>query len=271
MDTSPLASTSLAAEVAALLPKRHQDEWTVRTAARQDHPDYPAARLANGQRRFLILLTDSGNTTLTAAAPASDTSLAVAGSAPTAVAGAALRSLLPRIDRHIIRLSPPQQQQHRLQHLSEIDALLRELGTPAVRFDQADEATGLSWQCGNASVRFVLRGTSPTGSVSFSGGLGALERFLPPFLPPHPGPGHVRSRPPRGCGGAARRIVATFPHTVEADEDGHVRFSDADGGPLQGWVMPHDINGPTGPTTPVRAGVCGVGIDLMLSALPTFV
>lgn len=267
MATTPLASTTLAADVAALLPKRHQGEWTVSTATREDHP---ATRLANGQRRFHLLLTDTGNTTLTAAAPASDTSLTVVGSAPTAVAGAALRSLLPRIDRHIIRLAPPQQRQHRLHHLTEIDALIRELGTSAERFDQADDTTGLSWQCGDASVSFALRGTSATGSVGFSGGLGALERFLAPFLPPHPGPARVRTSPPRGCGGVARRILATFPHAVEADEDGLVRFSDADGGPLQGWVMPHDINGPTGPRTPVTAGVCGVGLDLMLSALPTF-
>ncbi|WP_330351697.1 hypothetical protein [Streptomyces sp. NBC_00582] len=265
MRTTPLASTALAAEVAALLPKRHQAEWTVTTATRKEHPGPPATHLANGPRRFLLLLTDSGHTTLTAA----DTSLTVESRAPTAVAGAALRSLLPRIDRDIIRLSPPRQRQHRLQHLAEIHELLRELGTSAERFERADDTTGLSWQCGDASVSFTLRGTSATGSVSFRGGLGALERFLAPFLPPHPGPGRVRTHPLRGCGGVARRIVAAFPHAVEADEDGLVRFSDTDGGPLQGWVMPRDINGPTGPTTPVTAGVGGAGIDLMLSVLPT--
>lgn len=262
-------TTTLAADVAALLPKRLHTEWTVSAAHREGHPDHPATRLADGQRRFLLLLTDSGHTTLTAPAPAADTSLTVEGSAPTAVAGAALRSLLPRIDRDIIRLSPPRQRQHRLQRLAEIDDLLRELGTSAERFERADDTTGLSWQCGDAFVSFTLRGTSATGSVSFRGGLGALERFLAPFLPPHPGPGRVRTSPLRGCGGVARRVVAAFPHAVEADEDGLVRFADADGGPLQGWVMPRDINSPTGPTTPVTAGVCGAGIDLMLSALPT--
>ncbi|MFJ8752058.1 hypothetical protein ACIREO_22415 [Streptomyces sp. NPDC102441] len=269
MHTTPLASTALAADVAALLPKRHQDEWTVSSAVRKEHPDHPATRLANGQRRFLLLLTDSGHTTLTAPAPAADTSLTVAGSAPAAVAGAALRSLLPRIDHDIIRLSPPRQRQHRLQYLAEIDSRLRELGTSAQRFDRADDTTGLSWQCGDASVNFTLRGTSATGSVTFRGSLGTLECFLAPFLPPHPGPGRVRTSPLRGCGGVARRVVAAFPHAVEADEDGLVQFADADGGPLRGWVMPRDINGPTGPTTPVSAGICGAGVDLMLAALPT--
>jgi hypothetical protein len=262
-------TTALAADVAALLPKRLHTEWTASAAHREGHPDHPATRLADGQRRFLLLLTDSGHTMLTAPAPAADISLTVADSTPTAVAGAALRSLLPRIERDIIRLSPPRQRQHRLQHLAEISGLLHELGTATQRVDRADDTTSLSWRCGNAAVNFTLRGTSATGSVSFRGGLGALERFLAPFLPPHPGPGRGRTSPLRGCGGVARRIVAAFPHAVEADADGLVRFADEDGGPLQGWVVPRDINGPTGPTTPVTAGVCGAGIDLMLSALPT--
>ena len=78
-------TTTLAADVAALLPKRLHTEWTVSTAHREGHPDHPATRLADGQRRFLLLLTDSGRTTLTAPALAADTSLTVDGSAPTAV------------------------------------------------------------------------------------------------------------------------------------------------------------------------------------------
>ncbi|MFE9138009.1 hypothetical protein [Streptomyces sp. NPDC007355] len=250
---------SLAAEVAALLPRRHNAGWTLSPASAGARP---VARLNNGPRHFL-LVTDSGHTTLHAA----DVSLTVAGSAPAAVASAALRSLLPRIDGAVD--ASPAKQPHRLVYLAEVDTRLRELGTLAQHFGRADNTTRLAWQYGDATVSFTLHGACATGSVSFAGGLETLERFLAPFLPPHPGPGRVRAAPPRGCGGVARRIVAAYPHAVEADTDGLVRFEDADGGPLQGWVMPRNVNGSVGPMTPVTAGIIGAGVDLVLSALPT--
>ncbi|MET9393703.1 hypothetical protein ACGF7W_32475 [Streptomyces sp. NPDC048219] len=256
--------TSLAAEVAALLPQRHNTGWTVSPAS---VAACPAARLSDGPRHFL-LATDGGRTTLLTGTPhTAEVSLTVAGSAPAAVASAALRSLLPRIDGAVD--APPTKQPHRLAYLAEVDTRLRELGTLSQQFDRADNTTGLAWQCHDATVSFTLRGACATGAVSFAGGLEALERFLAPFLPPHPGPGRVRAAVQRGCGGVARRVVAAYPHAVECDADGFVRFADADGGPLQGWVMPRDVNGPVGPRTPVTAGIIGVGVDLVLSALPT--
>lgn len=255
---------SLAAEVAALLPRRHNAGWTLSPASVSARP---AAHLSNGPRHFL-LATDRVRTMLATGTPhTADVSLTVACSAPAAVASAVLRSLLPRIDSAID--PPPAKRLHRLEYLAEIDARLRELDASTRQFDRADNTTGLAWKYSDASVSFTLHGACATGSVSFAGGLGALERFLAPFLPPHPGPGRVRASPQRGCGGVARRIVAAYPHAVESDGDGLVRFTDADGGPLHGWVMPRDPNGPVGPRTPVTAGVIGAGVDLVLSALPT--
>ncbi|GHG13825.1 hypothetical protein ACFFSH_31110 [Streptomyces filamentosus] len=265
MDTPDAAEVmSLAAEVAALLPRRHNADWTVSPVSAAARP---AARLSDGPRHFL-LATDNGHTTLTTGTPhTADVSLTVAGTAPAVVASAALRSLLPRIDGGVD--SPTAKQPHRLAYLAEVDTRLRELGTPTEQFDRADNTTGLAWRFDDASVSFTLHGACVTGAVSFAGGLESLERFLAPFLPPHPGPGRVRATVQRGCGGVARRIVAAYPHAVEADADGLARFADADGGPLQGWVMPRDVNGPVGPRTPVTAGVIGAGVDLVLSALPT--
>ncbi|MGW1615681.1 hypothetical protein ACWCQZ_40785 [Streptomyces sp. NPDC002285] len=256
---------ALASEVAALLPRRHNGAWSVSPASLGIHP---AGLLSNGPRCFL-LITDDGRTTLVTRTPlhTAESALTITGSAPAALASAALRSLLPRIDI-AVHPSPAEQQLHRMHRLSEIRARLCELGADAQQFTRADSTAGLSWQFGDAFVRFTLHGTSATGTVSFAGGLGAVEQFLAPFLPPHPGPGRVQTRPPRGCGGVARRVVAAFPHAVESDQDGLVRFSDADGGPLQGWVTPRDVNGPAGPRTRVMAGVIGVGVDLALAALP---
>ncbi|MFJ6437854.1 hypothetical protein [Streptomyces sp. NPDC091416] len=265
MRTSDSArAMSLAAEVAALLPARHGAGWTFAPAPAAARP---AARLSNGPRH-LLLTPDGGRTMLATGTPdTADVSLTVAGSTPAAVAGAALRTLLPRIDHALD--PPPARRSHRLHYLAEVAARLRELGASPTQFERADHTTALAWQLGDAAVHFSLHGTRPTGTVGFAGRLGVIEQFLAPFLPPHPGPGRVRATAHRGCGGVARRVMAAYAHAVESDADGLVRFTDSDGGPLQGWVMPRDVNGPTGPRTPVTAGVTGVGVDLILSALPT--
>ncbi|MFI5868523.1 hypothetical protein, partial [Streptomyces sp. NPDC051546] len=197
------------------------------------------------------------------------TSLTIEGTAPTAVASAAMRSLLPRIDHHLNSWPGLRQRQVRRQHLSEIKALLRARDIAVREFNRPGDIIGLSWQHGDTTMTVTLHALSATGTLSLRGNLAALERVIVPFLPPCPGPGRVRSRPPHGCGGVARRLLASFPHAVEADQDGLVRFADTDGGPLQGWVMPRTVNSPASPLTPVTAGICGAGIDLMLSALST--
>ncbi|ATM24547.1 hypothetical protein SMD44_p10048 (plasmid) [Streptomyces alboflavus] len=257
-------ATSLAFDVAALLPARRDVAWTVSAASRTGTA--PAARLTNGQRH-LTVMTDNGHTTLTARLSAHDSAaqLTIAGTAPTTAASAVLRSLLPRLDHHIARRSPAQRHLHHTRCAAEIRTRLGELGVTVQQFDRADRTTGLSWQYGDADVTYTLHRATGTGLVSFRGNLAALETFLTPFLPPHPGPGRAPSRPPRGCGSAARRLVAAFPHAVQADADGLTHFTDSDGGPLQGWITPHKVNAPAGPTTPVTAGICGVGIDLLLS------
>ncbi|MFG2986179.1 hypothetical protein ACGFYQ_33845 [Streptomyces sp. NPDC048258] len=262
---------ALAVRVAALLPARNDQPWTVEPYAAW-WSTHPAARLVQAERA-LILVTGSGQTEVAweaAGREAYEPDVRLASVAPELIAREVLRLVLPVLDDEAASRARPGGRQviGRLQALHEIGWAIRERG-PATHNHVGLHANSSVLAWGTPSgVRFAvsMHGTNPVCDVSVTGPVRAVERVLPLFLPM---PGAETPRYPlrRIRGRLLRRLASHLVQFTAVDQlqgEGGMAFGTGSG--PYGYAAPAlDPAARVRDSTPVSVDLHGVGIDLLLS------
>ncbi|MFB6629957.1 hypothetical protein ACFCWY_08685 [Streptomyces sp. NPDC056362] len=273
--TAPPRSLSpvlaLAEDVAALLPVRAGEPWTVESYRAWWTARHPAARLVHG-RRALILVARSWDTQIGWQLPGRepyqpDVTLPHVTAGP--IAREVLRQVLPVLDdQAAATVADPTRARHVL--LAEIGAAMRARGAATHERAGLLVNTGtVTWGAGGVRYSATLHGSNPVCDVQLTGPVHAVEKAVVRFLPAAPAGRRPRFPVDKVRGRLPRRLAGYLaPYTaVEQTEQGGIAFG-PEKGPY-GYAAPAaDPAARVRDTTPASVDIHGVGVDLLLSLAP---
>ncbi|MCX4677663.1 hypothetical protein OG413_20540 [Streptomyces sp. NBC_01433] len=262
------AAPALAHRVAARLPHRDGNAWTV-TPYAPWWTTRPAARLTQTGRPGALILAEHPWRTDVAwqldDREPYEPDLRLDRIAAEPVVREALRLVLPRWD-DAAALSyanhPAEAQQARLRHLDLVGSAVRAHGaSPVTRTGARPNSHLVEWSSQGVRYTVTLVGANPACDLSVTGPVTTVEQMLPLFLPeaadrtPRMRLRHLSTR-------LARRLAAHLMQYTPVDqlEDGGITFGAATG-PFGYISPPADPAARVRDTTPVAAELHGVGID----------
>ncbi|WP_371605019.1 hypothetical protein OG345_42130 (plasmid) [Streptomyces sp. NBC_01220] len=261
---------TLAAQVAALLPARAGQGWTVEPY-KAWWTTKPAARLVQGDRA-LVLAAYPWHTDIAWQLPDREpdsADLRIERMAPAPIARDVLRLVLPVLDDEAARARQGGPRvMGRLELLNDIGSALRAQGAATYnRVGLLADTSTLAWGAGGLRYSVTMHGTNPVCDVQIQGPVRAVERVIGRFMPapdrkrPMALPG-VRGRLQRRLAGSLARYG-----TVEQTEQGGLAFA-AGPGPY-GYAAPaSDPAARAHDAAPASVDLHGVGVDLLVALAP---